>query len=578
MTSQAELGNVGLRAGANYLVQSQSPRSVSLAVPAPCGAVLVRTTDGAIEVSAEACKGDSTTVLCLARSPAAPEWLALATSSPTGGCVQVWKLPNRTDVMAATATLSHTLELEQSHTCRQLSWHPHRRVLAAALPDKAHVFELGGPAARDGPVRHELARPEKPSGAMSACCWGESGGVLACLCEGEVLLYTWGLLGASWAHHSCSRHRVADRRLCAILPLVRSAPLLMTNPPINDDDDDDDDAAEEADMFVIGMGTPIATASAADISSADGATRTLTGASAGGGGAESANDSGVMDLRGRIGGGAPMGRSNLLDLSAELEAARPPAALRDALGDHRAAAEGALLLCGGGADGTVDLGLASRVSVATPQPDLLAHAARTTAAGLLVAASSSSARLILLSCDLAARTLAPRGVLELPDGFRTRGLAFDLVNTSVTLHTLGGRRAKQSVVFSSPRAEQQLLLCSFGEAELSRAQQQQQQQQREPKQSSGEAAETAAAPMPSSGNAPTPMVTASVAGVAIGSASAGGASAGMNATSTLGALLGGLQAHLDGRFASIDAAIARLDTRLGAVEAKQERYEQHVGR
>ena len=63
------------------------------------------------------------------------------------------------------------------------------------MPDCALVFELGG-VARDCPARHELPLPVRCSGAMLGCCWGESGSVLACVCEGEVLLYTWGLLGA----------------------------------------------------------------------------------------------------------------------------------------------------------------------------------------------------------------------------------------------------------------------------------------------------------------------------------------------------------------------------------------------
>ena len=92
-----ELGVATLRAGTNYLAQPQPPRSISLIVPAACGAALVRPGDGNLETAVEAISGDSNaTVLCVARSPAAPEMLALACTSPSGGEVQVWQLPNRT--------------------------------------------------------------------------------------------------------------------------------------------------------------------------------------------------------------------------------------------------------------------------------------------------------------------------------------------------------------------------------------------------------------------------------------------------------------------------------------------------
>ena len=58
----------------------------------------------------------------------------------------------------------------------QLAWHPHRRLLAAALPDHVLLFELGAPA-RDGSVSHGLPLPERLAGAILGCCWADSGGV-----------------------------------------------------------------------------------------------------------------------------------------------------------------------------------------------------------------------------------------------------------------------------------------------------------------------------------------------------------------------------------------------------------------
>ena len=586
----ADLGSLSIRAGANYLSQSQVARNPSLAVPAVCGAAVVRPTDGGTEISVEAVEAEgAVTVLCLARSPAAPELFALAMASTSGGSVQVWQLPSRTSAATATATRLHKLEVKQAQACRQLAWHPHRRVLVALLPESTRLFELGGPAAREGPVSHELARPETCAGAMMACCWGESGSVLACLSEGDVLLYSWGLLGASWAHHTCARHPVPNRRLCAILPLSSSPPMLPTSAPsAADEEEEEDDDEVVADVFALGMGMPIATASAAEISSVEGSTRTLvagddpSGASRSAAPADEVDE--VMDLRGRLGGGVGMsGRAGLLDLSAELEADRPTEALKQALGSHRASGDGALLLCRCAADGHVNLD-GSPTTVATPQPDVLAHCATGRAVGLVVAGSSSSGRLVVMTCDLAVSTCTPLAVLELPDGFRTRGLTFDLASISPTLLALGGRRAQQSVLFSSPRAEQQLMLCTFGEAELGRAAAAAQPPPQghsvsaslvNPLNPSDEPrhATSTAQPAPSNSSIPgTPMPPAEARSAAAGGATAAGVDTA--AGSALGALLGGLQAHLDGRFAAIESAISRLDSRLGAVEERQARYTQ----
>ena len=552
-----ELGAGRLRAGGNYLTQAQLPRGGSLAVPAACGAALVHPADGVAQMTIEACT-EGATVLCLARSPAAPELLALAFASATGGGdAQVWQLPART---AASASAKLVCSLEMSCFCRQLAWHPHRRVLAAALPERPLLFEVGGPAARDGPVRHDLAPPETSAGAVVTCCWGESGTVLACLCEAEVVLYTWDLLGASWSHHKSTRHRVPNRRLCAIIPMIRQGTHVSPQ-QLDDEDDDDDEVLPDA--FILGMGVPIVTAAAADISAVNGATRsvpqptepTSTGAEA------------VVDLRGRIGGSGVSVRSNVLDLSDELEASRPSAALRQAFGNHRSAGEGALMLCACATDGRVSLGSEPTV-VETPQPELLAYhappppskaeraAAAAPAGGIVVAASSSAGRLLLFRCEGSTAltgALTPLVALALPDGYRARGLSFDGASVAPSLLVLGGKRAAPSVVFSSPRAEVQMVLCSFGEAEM----------RAESDAEAGVVGRVAAAVPPPV----APPVAPHPAPPTVGGSADGGA---------LGSLFGALTAQLESRFGAIDSALARLDSRLSAVEEKQSRYEQRA--
>ena len=148
-------------------------------------------------------------------------------------------------------------------------------------------------------------------------------------------------------------------------------------------------------------------------------------------------------------------------------------------------------------------------------------------------------------------------VLALPDGYRARGLSFDVMATQPTLHALAGRRAQQSVVFSSPRAEQQMILCSFGEADLKQAQAKQAARPQE--QAPQLQQQSSAPPLP-----PPPekkeAAPASVAAVPPPP---------QPSQDGLGAVFGALQTHLDGKFAAIDAAIARLDARLGAVESQQ---------
>ena len=261
---------------------------------------------------------------------------------------------------------------------------------------------------------------------------------------------------------------------------------------------------------------------------------------------------------------------------------RPSAALRQAFGSHRSAGEGALLLCACGPDGRLSLGSEPTV-VETPQPELLAHhappppakAERTAAAapagggGIVVTASSSAGRLLLFRCEgptALTGALTPLLALALPDGYRARGLSFDGASVAPSLLVLGGKRAAPSVVFSSPRAEVQMVLCSFGEAEMRAEGDAPRIGARGEADAEAGGVGRAAVAVPPPVAPPAPPHPAPPA--------AGGSAD----TGALGSLLGALTAQLEARFGAIDSALARLDSRVSAVEERQARYEQRGAR
>ena len=319
MATADECGEAKLRAGTNYLGQALRPAQAGLRIvlPAEQGASVVRHTATAstvLETAVQACEADGVTILAMAWSSPASELLALAHSGVQG--VQVWRLSTGDE-----STLAATIELPG--ICRQLCWHPYRRLLAAALPDRVMVVEVGA-GTKSAPKAHTLRLPEGAVGAVSSTVWGSTGGVLAAACEREVILFHWAIAGAGWERCTTVRHPVPHRRLCTLHPLEA-----------RDDDDDDDDQAVAAgsglsDAFVLGLGIPIVTGDGADLSAAGSPRLLAPGADADAPALIAPTTAPeLLDLRGRI--GAQDGARSLLDLSDELEALRPqpPVALRD---------------------------------------------------------------------------------------------------------------------------------------------------------------------------------------------------------------------------------------------------------
>ena len=609
-----ELSSTSLRAGVNYLSQSTNPRSSStLAVPSPGGAALVRPADCSAEevvscvVDGESNDADaapsasSVTILAVARSPAAPELLAIAQSAEDS--VQVWSA-----APSSKATLVSKHE-GLGGTCRQLCWHPHRRLLTVATPRQMLLIELPrGPASTS--QCHTLPLPAQSTGALSSCCWGLSGGVLAAACESEVVLYRWPLLGADWSAFTVVRYPISARRLCTLQPWSPCSPVDMSCSDGGDGGDDDDDGDGDGifdDEFALGLGVPITTGDAADMSMRS------TGAPRKGGGtgtsmADGDGDGGssqVLDLRGRLGGGIAAGASEsaasplgVLDLSGELAALRPSAALERKVGaaeeDQYGALghpsqQGAVVLAGasgGGPASEVVRHLTHPTPVGTPQPDLLASTGQCAHGAALLAAASSSAgggnRIWVFACSARpprpraaeamdddqgatfALELSPVCVLAAPDGYRWRGLSFGggSGRPARQLYALGGKRAQASVVFSAPRAEQKLVLCAY-EKEL----EVQPDQHEPPPPPPPPKAAAAAAEAPPPQESPSPLnVAPSLAGAAPIAVDTPSVSSALPAFG-LGDLFAALQSHLDGRFERIERSVAALDQRLTRVEA-----------
>ena len=225
--------------------------------------------------------------------------------------------------------------------------------------------------------------------------------------------------------------------LCSLVLLLRH-----NDSPDNDDDDDDDEANGTGgggvhhgdDAFVLGLGVPIMAGEEADIT--DGASRRLLPAArAPNGGAD--------------GGAAPPPRSSTssVELAAAVACRRALACrIRAELVRWPASACSAIPRLSGRAssalppdtDGTARQ-LGGGVNLDAARPDVLASAAGVGApaggtAGsssaslpLVAAASSSGGRLFLFTCSDAATsspTLNPLCVLDLPEGYRCRGLSF----------------------------------------------------------------------------------------------------------------------------------------------------------
>ena len=460
MAAAEDVGEATLRAGTNFLAQGLNERSgmgTLLALPSSCGASIVRRSPASSlssEGTIDACDPGSATILALAWSPLTG-FIALAHAGVTS--VQIWRVAQAAPQGVVVATV------ELPGVCRQLAWHPYRRLLAVTVPDRVVLVELGA-AEHAAPAQHVLPLPE-PVAALSGCAWSHGGATLAAACQREVVLFHWTLAGADWDRYSCVRHPIAHRQLCVLHALEGYDE--------DDEEGDDTDHGAElglpADTFALGLGVPIATGDGADLSAA-GSPRLLTSdGNASKQGAVELSEAApeTVDLRGRIGGDPSSGHRSILDLSAELEALQPqpPASLRQIMNDE-VGGRGALLICSTNTGRVQNMGQIAAVEL--QRPDMLASTpiADAGGGGRVAACSSSTGHVHVFAChyDRRARStmLQPLWAVALPDGFRSRGCVFDVHGV---LLVLGGKRHHESVVFSSPMARQQLLLCAFQDRE-----------------------------------------------------------------------------------------------------------------
>ena len=463
LQSTFELGDVRVRAGLNYLAQAIPTHPArGIVLPAASGAVLIRDSgnisDKASKVDVDDHNVADATIVGLALSPATSDLLALSFASTS--CVQIRKLS------AHKSTLQAQID-DLPGSCRQLIWHPHRRLLVIAMPRLLIIAELGAGSTL---TTHRLELPDHVAGSISSCCWGNSGTVLAVACDGAVLVFTWPILGAAWDRSSCLPFPIEDRRVCAIHALVEFRPCADEEEGIASDDEEgnpqEDRLLKEVDTFAISLGLPIATGQGADMNavmdSRPPRARSLYPSAA-----DLQSDPEVIDLRGRM-GSEPVPQRSVLDLSHELISAHSvaQAALpRLPCADASDCKGGRLMLCSGGSGGVQKL--CGAVHVGTAQPDMLAGTLMRASirghhqAGLLAASSSAIGELHVYACRYGHNgpsVVEPLLSLALPAGYRTRGIAF---NDQDQLMVLGGRRQQQSVVFSSPTAHQQLALCTY---------------------------------------------------------------------------------------------------------------------
>ena len=216
-----EVGEASLRSGANYLSQATHvDGGVSIGLPTAngCKLVSVRATVETPRAVLEATAADGTvTVLALARSVAAPEYLAMAYSiSSAASVVQLWRVAERNTTLEASQ--------EEAGSCRQLVWHPYRRLLAIAFPDRLALCENVLAGGRTEQRRYKLCLPER-AGPITSCAWGRAGSTLVAACEREVIIFRWAIPGAYWAACSNFRYPIPGRRLCTLIPLQSASAL-----------------------------------------------------------------------------------------------------------------------------------------------------------------------------------------------------------------------------------------------------------------------------------------------------------------------------------------------------------------
>ena len=186
-----ELDSCAIRVGTNHLAQAVCGRFKAAALPAAVGVHILRTDSAVPPIELHACPPGSV-VSTVAWCPASPDLLALSHSGERA--VKVWRVA--VDPASPPSELIASLDFDGP--CRQLVWHPNRRLLCAASPHGLVLWELGqafspgifGKIDAGGPApRHELSLPPHCAGAISCCCWCGGGAALAAACEGDVVLF-----------------------------------------------------------------------------------------------------------------------------------------------------------------------------------------------------------------------------------------------------------------------------------------------------------------------------------------------------------------------------------------------------
>ena len=209
-----------VKAGINYLGQALHPNAVAL--PAPHGVSVARRSAGVppqeMILQLEVSGGQAVMLSAIAWCPAAPELLALAIDLKR--TVQLWRLQG--ELLSG----SKIGEMALPGPCRQLVWHPARRLLAVATPDSVSLLQLAQPGRSEPKIWTLLS-----ASGVRCCAWGDEGNTLAAGCEGEVLLVSWPVPGV-WDKHVCVRMALPGQRVSALLPLEPSEFVLGLAPPI----------------------------------------------------------------------------------------------------------------------------------------------------------------------------------------------------------------------------------------------------------------------------------------------------------------------------------------------------------
>ncbi|KAL1526626.1 hypothetical protein AB1Y20_015330 [Prymnesium parvum] len=450
-----------LRGGTNYLSQSVRAQSSTIALASPTGVSVLRLAPSGLPhqqiTHVEAHSADDP-LTALALCPGAPE--LLATAHLTEQFVRVWTL-------SFSAAPSTFLRLDVSKAvCRQLVWHPTRRVLAAVTPARVMLLDCSKlVASPDAPPPLPVPLPGAQGRSLRTACWSGdcAGGTLAAASEEEVFVFRWPAPG-TWSRFATLRIPLAGRRACAI---AASADVLLLSlaPPI-----------------VIGTSSasapplPLVTPRAAELLPLAPPPEEAAASAAP-----------PLDLRGRLGAAAaPATDGVVARLVAEVAAGGSSAAAAAAACEAAAAppAGGELIACtveslarakaGGEAPDILSVG--SAAAVALPRPDMLGASRlwldemalddrRRWAKGLVAVGCSLSGHLCLFSIGHQPEAAGGRVVLlscvrrlELSDGMKTVGLTFD---SSARLLVLGGKRKHAPVLFSSLAAEQELSLSVF---------------------------------------------------------------------------------------------------------------------